>query len=85
VLLTTEPSLQLNDGSVLRALVSPPENLGLIPRIHMGLKTIYNSSSGESNALFYPLWALVTKVVHIHAGKLSIHIKKKKIKVNFKS
>jgi hypothetical protein len=59
----------------LRGKAAFPEDLGLIPMIHIQLTTDFNSSSRMCNNFLWPLWALGTHMVHTHEGKTPTRIK----------
>lgn len=58
-----------------RALASLPEEQGVVPSILMVTDNIWNSSSRDSDALFWPLCTLYACNTDIHTGKIPIHIK----------
>lgn len=79
---TVKPGGQTG-GSVVRALVAPSEDSGLIPRIHMVAITIYNSNAQDPAFVFFYLCTEYTRYIDMHVGKTPVHIKRKK-KINRK-
>lgn len=63
------------DDWVVRVLAAaPPEDLSLIPSIHMVAQS-FDSSSSASDAICWPLLSLSTHIAQTHAGKTLTHIK----------
>lgn len=55
---------------MLKSTSAPPEDQSLIPSTHAGqLATVCDSSSMESNAFFWPLWALHIKKIRNYIVK----------------